>query len=54
MRRLLCWLLGHDRMTSGAAHRTCLRCGLRERLRSYGHVRGWEEVARSSSHGSGA
>jgi hypothetical protein len=54
MRRLLCWLLGHDRMTSGGAHRTCLRCGLREMLRSYGHVRGWEEVTERSSPGSRA
>jgi hypothetical protein len=46
MRRLLCWLLGHDRMTNRAAHRTCLRCGLREELRNYGHVRGWEEMTK--------
>lgn len=45
MRRLICWLFGHDRMTSSAAHRVCLRCGLREALHNYGHVRGWEEEA---------
>jgi hypothetical protein len=44
MRRLICRLFGHNHMTSGAAHRACLRCGLRETLRNYGHVRGWEEV----------
>jgi hypothetical protein len=43
--RLICWLVGHDRMTTASAHRTCLRCGLRESLRNYGHVRGWEVVA---------
>jgi hypothetical protein len=48
MRRLLCWLLGHDRMTGGGAHRTCLRCGMRETLRNYGHVRGWEEVTKDT------
>jgi hypothetical protein len=52
MRRLLCWLLGHERMTSKAARRVCLRCGLRESLRDYGHIRGWEEVSRTGRHGS--
>jgi hypothetical protein len=52
MRKLLCWLLGHDRMTSGGAHRTCLRCGMQEKLRNYGNVHGWEEVTRSARRGS--
>jgi hypothetical protein len=44
--RFRCWLLGHDRVTSGAGQRTCRRCGLREALRNYGHVRGWEEMTK--------
>ena len=52
MKRLVCRLLGHDRMASLAAHRTCLRCGLREESRNYGNVRGWEEVARVAGRGS--
>ena len=44
MRKLLCWLFGHERMTSGGAHRRCLRCGMHEKRRNFGHVRGWEEV----------
>jgi hypothetical protein len=52
MHRLICRLFGHDRMMSGAAHRICLRCGLREALRNYGHVRGWEEVTATAGRGS--
>jgi hypothetical protein len=48
MRKLLCWLLDHDRMTTSARHRICLRCGQRETLREYGHVVAWEEVAGSA------
>lgn len=44
MVKMLCWLLGHDRMTTGARLRVCLRCGMRERLRDFGHVMGWEMV----------
>jgi hypothetical protein len=51
MRKLLCWLLGHDHMTNGGARRTCLRCGMQEKLRNYGNVRGWEEVARPAGRG---
>ena len=46
MRSFLCWLLGHDRMTTSTRHRVCLRCGQRETRRDFGHVIGWEEVAR--------
>jgi len=46
MTRILCWLLGHDRMTTSARARVCLRCGTRERLRDYGNLLGWEETAR--------
>jgi hypothetical protein len=48
MRRLVCWLLGHDRLPSRSSHRTCLRCGLREVLRNYGNVRGWEETRKAA------
>jgi hypothetical protein len=44
MRKLLCRLLGHDRMPTRARNRVCLRCGQRETLRDYGHVLAWEEV----------
>ena len=54
MRKLFCWLLGHDRMASGTAHRTCLRCGMREALRNYGHVQGWEEVTKDAGRGARA
>jgi hypothetical protein len=43
MRQLLCWLLGHDRLQTGA-QRVCRRCGARETRRNYGSVIGWEEV----------
>jgi hypothetical protein len=52
MRRAMCWLFGHRRTTSTAAHRACLRCGLREILRNYGHVRGWEELPVAAGRGS--
>jgi hypothetical protein len=42
--KLLCWLFGHDVMTTSARRRTCVRCGQRETLRDYGHVSGWEVV----------
>jgi len=45
MRKLLCWLFDHDRMTTSARHRICLRCGQRETLRHFGRVLAWEEVA---------
>jgi hypothetical protein len=54
MAKLLCWLLGHDRMTTSARHRICLRCGTRETLRHYGSVFGWEEVAKAAARNSGA
>jgi hypothetical protein len=54
MRRLLCRLLGHDRLASGGAHRTCLRCGMQEKLRNFDDVRGWEDVTRFARRGSRA
>jgi hypothetical protein len=54
MRRFLCWLLGHDRMTTSARHRICLRCGQRETLRDLGHVLAWEEVTGAAARGSKA
>ncbi len=52
MRKILCWLLGHDCMTTSARRRVCLRCGQRETLRDYGNVRGWEEVSAAAVPGS--
>jgi hypothetical protein len=52
MRKILCWFLGHDRMTTGARQRVCLRCGQRETLHDYGNVRGWEEVSEAAVRGS--
>ena len=44
VKKLICWLWGHDRMQTGTRKRVCLRCGQREKLRDYGQVRGWEEL----------
>jgi len=52
MSKILCWILGHDRMTTSARKRVCLRCGAREKLRHYGSVTGWEEEARVATRGS--
>jgi hypothetical protein len=54
MRKILCRLLGHDCMTTSARRRVCLRCGLREMLRNYGNVLGWEEVGETVSVARGA
>ena len=45
MKKLICWLWGHDRMQTNTRQRVCLRCGQREKLRDFGRVRGWEELA---------
>lgn len=50
MKQLLCWLLGHDRMTTSTRRRVCLRCGTRETLRQFDHVIAWEEVAKAVIH----
>lgn len=49
MRRILCWFLGHDCMTTSARRRVCLRCGQRETLRDYGNVLGWEEAGKGEA-----
>jgi hypothetical protein len=54
MREFLCWLLGHDRMTTSARQRICLRCGTRETLRHFGSVIGWEEVTKAAIRGARA
>jgi hypothetical protein len=54
MTSFLCWLLGHDRMTTSVRHRVCLRCGTRETLRTFGHVIGWEEQTKAAIRGSRA
>ena len=48
MSTFLCWLVGHDRMTTSARQRICLRCGTRETLRYFGSVLAWEEQARAA------
>jgi hypothetical protein len=48
MRAFLCWLLGHDRMTTSAQQRICLRCGAREARHYYGSTVGWEEVPKAA------
>jgi len=52
MKRFLCWLFDHDRMTTSARHRICLRCGTRETLRYFGSVLAWEEVTSAAIRGS--
>lgn len=47
MRGILCWLLGHDRMETGARQRVCLRCGQRETRQQYGSVVAWLVSAQS-------
>ena len=54
MTRFLCWLLGHDRMTTSARRRVCLRCGTRENLRLFGSVIAWEEQTKAAISGSRA
>ena len=44
MRKLLCRLFGHDRMVTSDRKRVCMRCGVRETLRQFGSISGWEEV----------
>ncbi|HEX9186627.1 MAG TPA: hypothetical protein VGB87_06135 [Vicinamibacteria bacterium] len=53
MRKMMCWLLGHDCMKTSARRRVCLRCGQRETLRDYGNVLGWEEVGETAGRASG-
>ena len=52
MRALLCWLLGHDRMTTSSRQRVCLRCGTRETRQYYGTTVGWEEVRKAATRSS--
>jgi len=44
MRKLLCRLLGHERMTTSTRRRVCQRCGLLETLRQFGSLLAWEEM----------
>ena len=48
MKKLMCWIWGHDRLLTGSRLRLCLRCGQREKLRHFGRVSGWEEVSDSA------
>jgi hypothetical protein len=54
VQKLLCWLLGHNRMTTSTRQRICLRCGTRETLRHYGQIIGWEVVTKAAVRGSRA
>jgi hypothetical protein len=51
MRKLLCWLFGHDHMNTSTRNRICVRCSERETLRHYGAVVAWEVVARAVARG---
>jgi len=46
MKKLPCWLFGHDLMTTSARQRECIRCDQKETLRQFGAVMAWEEVRR--------
>ena len=48
LKKLMCWIWGHDRMQTGARLRVCLRCGQREKLRDFGRVLGWEELSKET------
>ena len=54
MRQFLCWLFGHDRMTTSARRRVCVRCGTQETLRDFGSTLAWEERAKAPVRGSRA
>jgi hypothetical protein len=45
MRKLLCWLFGHERMVTSPRVRECIRCGLRERRLLIGEIIAWENVS---------
>jgi hypothetical protein len=53
-KKLLCRLFGHDRMVTSERQRVCQRCGMRETLRQYGRIAGWEEIAPVAVPGSKA
>lgn len=48
MQKFLCRLFGHDRMTTSARQRICVRCGTRETLRMFGRVVAWEELTKAA------
>jgi len=48
MKQFLCWLFGHDRMTTSPRQRVCVRCDTRETLRDLGHVRAWVELTKGA------
>ena len=48
MKQLLCWLFGHDRMTTSPRQRVCTRCDTHETLRDLGHVRAWVELTKGA------
>ena len=45
IRKLLCRILGHDRMTTRTKWRVCQRCGLKETQRHFGSLLAWEEIS---------
>jgi hypothetical protein len=44
VKKIMCWIWGHDRMQTTARRRVCLRCGQREKLRQFDSGHGWEEL----------
>jgi len=44
VKKLMCWIWGHDRMQTTPRQRECLRCGQKEKLRHFGGCDGWEEL----------
>jgi hypothetical protein len=51
MRRLRCWLFGHDRMTTRPAHGVCLRCGHRARRIDLARAPARAEGTGATDHG---
>jgi hypothetical protein len=49
MRKMLCWIFGHEFMNTSARHRICVRCEARETLRNLGDVVAWEEAPKAGS-----
>jgi hypothetical protein len=44
MRRIFCWLFGHQIMAAGPRSRVCIRCNQHEQKRMFGQVVAWELV----------
>ena len=51
MRRILCWLFGHQVEAVGWKERVCARCYQRETMLRFGTVIAWQVVADPAAHG---